>query len=276
MLAEDQQFAVRHVWLEYRCKKDDPPRRMPLFEPGPEVKERPQRVPVIRKLFLKEFKHLDPAAGGLKENDVLTIQACADDYDDVSAGKEPGRSHEVEIRIVGQNALELVVNQAQAKVQQELVILRLMQQEAAKKVNDVQQRLKETGKLTQDDLDKLIQAEETQRQVRDHIGDKKEGLRAEVERIRETLRENPLPRSGSERRMDRVAEELDRLARDELPQIEPRLTNARKQDENGPTKQDRAAARATGRAEGEPGPRRRAPGPGKREGRRRGRTAGQR
>jgi hypothetical protein len=244
VLAEDQQFAVRQVWLEYRCKKTDPPRRLPLFVPGPEMKERPQRVPVGRKLALKDFKHLDPAEGGLKDGDVLTIQACADDYDDVSAGKEPGRSHEVEIRIVGQNALELVINQAQAKVQQDLVALRKLEDEATKKVNDVQQRLKENGKLTQDDLDQLLQAEETQRLVRDRIGDEKEGLRAEVERIRETLRENPLPRSGSETRMERVAKELDRLSREELPQIEPRLTNARKQDEGGPNKQDRAAARA--------------------------------
>ncbi len=241
VVAEDQQFAVRHVWLEYRCKKTDPPRRLPLFAPDAGVKERPQRVPIVRKLALKEFKHLDPAEGGLKEGDVLTIQACADDYDDVSAGKEPGRSHEVEIRIVGQNALELVINQAQAKVQQELVILRKMQQEATKKVNDVQQHLKQTGKLSEQDLDQLLQAEDTQRQVREHIGDKKEGLRAEVERIRETLRDNPLPRSGSEKRLERVAEELDRLTRDELPQIEPRLTNARKQDDGNKT--DRAEAR---------------------------------
>ncbi len=243
-LAEDQQFAVRQVWLEYRCKKSDPPRRLSLFEPPAGLKERPQRIPVIRKLALKDFKHIDPAEGGLKEGDILSIQACADDYDDVSAGKEPGRSHVVEINIVGQNALEIVVNQAQAKVQQDLVFLRKMQQEATKKVNDVQQRLKETGKLTENDHDQLVQAEETQRQVRDHIGDKKEGLRAEVERIRETLRENPLPRSGSEKRMERVAEELDRLTREELPQIEPRLTNARKQDEAAsPNKQERAAAR---------------------------------
>src|SRR5262249_27612025 len=203
VLAEDQQFAVRHVWLEYRCKKADPPRKMALFAPAADVKDRPQRVPVIRKLALREFRHLDPAEGGLREGDILTIQACADDYDDVSAGKEPGRSHEVEIRIVSQNGLELLINQEQAKVQQELVILKQKQQEATKKVTDVQQHLKQTGKLSPEDLDQLLQAEETQREVRDHIGDKKEGLRADVERIRQTLRENPLPRSGSEKRMER-------------------------------------------------------------------------
>lgn len=243
VLAEDPQFAVRHVWLEYRCQKADPPRRLPLFAPGPDVKERPQRVPLFRKLALKEFKHLDPAAGGLKEGDVLTIQACADDYDDVSPDKEPGRSHEVEIRVVSRNALELVVNQAQARVQQELVILKKMQEEATKKVSEVRQHLKQTGQLSPEDLDQLLQAEETQRQVRDRVGDKKEGLRSEVERIRETLRENALPRSGSEKRMERVAEELDRLARDELPQIEPRLTNARKQNDRGDAKPNKEAAR---------------------------------
>jgi hypothetical protein len=244
VVAEDQQFAVRHVWLEYRCKKTDEPRRMKLFAPGPDVKERPQRVPVIRKLALREFRHVNPIDGGLKEGDILTIQACADDYDDVSSGKEPGRSHEVEIRIVGQNALELLINQAQARVQQELLILKQRQQDATKKVNDVQQHLKQAGNLTPEDLDQLLQAEEAQREIRDHIGDKKEGLRADVERIRQTLRENPLPRSGSEKRMERVAEELDRLARDELPQIEPRLTNARKQDEGAkPNPADKAAAR---------------------------------
>jgi len=245
VLAEDPQFAVRNVWLEYRCKKTDPPRRLRLFAPGPDVKERLQRVPVIRKLTLnKEFKHVDPAEGGLKDGDTLTLQACADDYDDVSAGKEPGRSVEIEIRIVSRNALELVVNQAQARVQQELVILKKMQQDATKKVSDVQQHLKQSGKLSPDDLDQLLQAEEMQKQVRDRVGDKKEGLRAEVERIRETLRDNPLPRSGSEKRMDRVAEELDRLSRDELPQIEPRLTNARKQDDRGnnAANPDKAAA----------------------------------
>jgi DNA repair exonuclease SbcCD ATPase subunit len=243
--AEDQQFAVRHIWLEYRCKKTDEPRRLKLFAPGPEVKERPQRVPINRRLALKEFRHINPAEGALKEGDVLTIQACADDFDDVSAGKEPGRSHEIEIRIVSQNALELLINNAQARVQQELVILKQKQQEATKKVSDVQQQLKQNGKLSPDELDKLVQAEETQREVRDAVGDKKEGLRAEVARIRQTLRENPLPRSGSEKRMERVGDELDRLARDELPQIEPRLTNARKQDDAGKqNKPDKATARA--------------------------------
>ena len=246
VLAEDPQFAVRHVWLEYRCKKNDPPRRLPLFAPGPDVKERLPGVPVIRKLApSKDFRHLNPADGALKDGDTLTLQACADDYDDVSAGKEPGRSVEIEIRIVSRNALELVVNQAQARVQQELVILKKMQQDAMKKVADVQQHLKQTGKLSPEDLDQLLQAEEMQKQVRDRVGDKKEGLRAQVERIRETLRDNPLPCSGSEKRMDRVAEELDRLTRDELPQIEPRLTNAAKQDDraNNPANPDKAAAR---------------------------------
>ena len=43
------------------------------------------------------------------------------------------------------------------------------------------------------------------------------------------MRDNHLPRSGSQERLDAVAEELDRLGREELPQIEPLLTDALKE-----------------------------------------------
>ena len=52
------------------------------------------------------------------------MQAGADDFDDVTFNKQPGLSHEVEIYIVGRNALEIELNQEQAKIQQELLRLR--------------------------------------------------------------------------------------------------------------------------------------------------------
>ena len=314
ILAQDQKdepkYAVRHVWLEYRWKKAgkrdaEPPQRLPLFTPPADVKERPQRVPVVKKIPLKDFPPLDPAAGRPAEGDILTLQACADDYDDVSADKEPGRSAPLDIHIVSPNLLEKQIDFAQAEVQKKLVVLHQRQQDALKLVKDVRDQFEKTGKLSLDaeakkkeseaaeltrqaeqkekeaadreqsvkdkplddperkkakeeaanlrqeaererqkaaqlqqkakelraNFDKLLQAEDTQRQVRDAIDDqRKEGVRADVERIRETLRQNPLPRSGSEKRMERVAEELDRLTRDVLPTIESDLTNPRKDE----------------------------------------------
>src|SRR5262249_23400852 len=90
-------------------------------------------------------------------------------------------------------------------------------EEEAAKLREQAQQLRQQA---HERRDKRPQAEENQRQVRDAIeNQKKEGVRADVERIRETLRQNPLPRSGSEKRMERVAEELDRLTQDVLPKV---------------------------------------------------------
>src|SRR5262249_28262472 len=184
-LVEDQTFAVRSAWLEYRCAKDDPPRPLPLFDhelsalgvaraaglvhgvpaagalPPPRV--RPKRVPIDARLSLRLFKHADGAA--LKEGDILTIQVCADDFDDVSVDKQPGRSHEVEIRVVARNAVDLALSREEAKVQQELVRLREQEREALKKVAEAQARLRQNGKLDADDVEKLLHAEQLQQQI---------------------------------------------------------------------------------------------------------------
>src|SRR5262249_48416513 len=187
---------------------------------------------VTRRLSLRQFFHLDPWGDPLKEGDVLTLNVAADDFDDVTPHKQPGRSHEVEIRIISRNALDLLLNQEEAKVQQELVRLEKLQQEASKKVADVQRQLRQNAKLQPDDLSKLLDAEQVQQQIRARIRDDQQGLRTEVARILDTLRNNKLPRSGTHQRMEKVKAGLDRLAREELPQIEPRLTNARKEAEN--------------------------------------------
>ena len=148
--AEDKEFALRSVYLEYRCKKDDPPRRLSLYDhqavgalppllaslagpsfpggtplpgvadPVPGLRLRPKVLQITRLLSLGEIKHLDQSE--LKEGDVVTFQACADDFDDVAVHKEPGRSQEVELRIISQAALEANLNQAQAQVQHQLLL----------------------------------------------------------------------------------------------------------------------------------------------------------
>jgi hypothetical protein len=240
----DPQYAVRSVFLEYRTKKTDSPRSMQLWdyhtagfaiawalvaqvEP---VRLRPVVVPIHQPISLRRFHH--PNGEPLKEGDVLTFQLCGDDFDDVSVNKAPGRSHEIEIRIIGRNQLDLIVNQEEANVQQELVRLENLQGKAKQKVKETQDQLRKNGKLKPEDVTKLLDAEQQQQQIRERVGDRQEGLRSEVARILESLKNNKLPRTGTQDRMDRVQSSLDRLAREELPQIEPRLTNARKEAEN--------------------------------------------
>jgi hypothetical protein len=251
LTVEDPAYAIRSVFLEHRTGRDVPVVRLPLYDhdrfgtalpqllaglasplppPTPFVKLRPRRLQVARRLPLDRIRHADGSA--LKEGDMVILQACADDFDTVRPDKSPGRSHEVELRIVGLPALEAILHRAQAEVQQELVRLREIEREAIQKVAaaDKQQRL--TGQLRPEDIDQLIQAEHLQQQIRARVGTREEeGLRAAVHRVLQTLRDNHLPRSGAHERMELARDELDRLAREELEQIEPLLTNARKQSE---------------------------------------------
>src|SRR5262249_25398699 len=149
---------------------------------------------VTRRLSLRQFFHLDPWGDPLKEGDVLTLNVAADDFDDVTPHKQPGRSHEIEIRIINRNALDLLLNQDQAKVQEELLLLRQQERDALKKVADAETRWKRTGQLTPEDVDQLHQAEQLQQQIRERVGtNKEEGLRAKLERLQETMRDNHLP-----------------------------------------------------------------------------------
>src|SRR5207248_42804 len=68
-------------------------------------------------------------------------------------------------------------------------------------------------------------------QLRGRLGNEQEGLRAEVARLRQALRDNPLPPSPAGERLDTLAAELDRLAREEVEPVEPLLTAARKEAE---------------------------------------------
>jgi hypothetical protein len=247
VVVEDPQFAVRTAYLEYRTGRDEAPRTLPLYDPAGFVRRvvvpwagvgvlaagaprlRPQHLDFRRPLALKDIRH--PDGSRLKDGDVVILQACADDFDDVLVNKEPGRSHQVEIRVVGREELDLVLNQEQSRIQQDLVRLREKERDAVQKVTAAENKLKKGETLTPEELDQLLQAEQLQQQIRERVGDHKEGLRAEVERVLDTLKQNGMQSSGARERMKRVERELDRLAENELQQIEPRLTSARKQAE---------------------------------------------
>ena len=77
----------------------------------------------------------------------------------------------------------------------------------------------------------LAEAEQLQQQVREKVGNEKEGLRAEIAKLRETLRQNGMANSNAMERMKNVSRDLDRIAERELDQIEPKLANVRKMND---------------------------------------------
>lgn len=329
VLVEDD-FAIRSAWLEYRTGSGEAPRTVRLFDAergvaaalapfagvaglaAPAPRLRLPRLQFLRALPIRSLRRAD--GGPLREGDTVVLQACANDFDDVSVGKEPGRSHEVTIRIVGRDVLEAELNREQAHIQQELVQLRDRQREALGKVKELDSRLRQGGKAlpereaaeaeaaaqkaaqeARDEIDRadkadsaearekhraqaqalqaeaqkqdalarelkrqamqLPEAAQLQQKIRERVGNEREGLRAELDRLREMLRQNSMENSNAMERMSRVAREIDRLAERELEQIEPRLTNARKlaELEDERTRQERRAEadRKTKQAEDE-------------------------
>jgi hypothetical protein len=246
VVAEDPQYGIRDAFVEYRTRTGGPVQRLSLYDhrdgPAPllaplagvaafanPARPRPTRLAFRRPLRVADIHH--PEGEPLREGDVVVVQGCADDYDDVTVDKEPGRSHQVEIRIVGRNALEVVLDQEQARLQQDILRLRQKQREAQKKVADAERQLRKGQKPTPEDQESLLQAEQAQQQIRERVGDDKEGLRADAARLLQTLRQNGLEDSAARERLRDVARELDRLGENELQQIEPKLSEARRQAE---------------------------------------------
>ncbi len=260
VLVEDPQYAVRSVALEVRCGINEATQRRILYDhrltaeviDGLTAVPMPRpRLPLVRvnqRFSLSSIKHADGKP--LREGDVVTLAVSADDFDDVTLDKKPGRSHEVEIRIIGPAALEALLNQAQAQVRQELLRLREQERAARQKVAAVEKQWRNVGQLKREDLDHLAQAEQLQEQVRGRVGDERQGLRAEARRIVQAMKDNHLPRSGAQERMETVQAELDRLARAELEPIEPLLANARKENElaAAPKKPEKGERGALGQA----------------------------
>ena len=139
MTAEDDFFAVRRAYLEFRRKDDKgnfldrQPRRLPLYDhasmgwalpqlmaglanmplsiPGPPLRLRAKALDVERRWSIN---------GLAEEGQSLVIQAVAEDFNDVLAHPQPGRSQEVELRVVARSVLAGNLADAQAQIQKDL------------------------------------------------------------------------------------------------------------------------------------------------------------
>ncbi|HVL11592.1 MAG TPA: hypothetical protein VM529_03455 [Gemmata sp.] len=234
--ADDPEYGVRATFLEYRVGRNgalrtlrledvrDVARAMPAAVGAAAPEPRPQSArPEPRVLALAAFTRDDgsPLRGG----DVLVLRGAADDWDDVTAAKQPGRSAEVEIVVAEPDAVELWLQQNLSELRKDLARVREQQQEAREKVGEV--AVQPDGSLAPADRDRLLAAEQAQRQLAGRISDRAEGLRAKVDLLRGTVRANKLPRSTTTARVEAAADQLGRLADRDLPVIEPSLTQAR-------------------------------------------------
>src|SRR5205085_6540914 len=114
----------------------------------------------------------------LRAIDNLICQVVAEDFDDVTVPKAPGRSHEVELHVVGRAALLTEVQKAEADVQREMKEMLQLQQNALDRTAPAESQRRQSGTLRPEDHDRLVHAEQLQQQLRARLGNDREGLRA--------------------------------------------------------------------------------------------------
>jgi hypothetical protein len=236
------------VRVEYRFGPDGPTQALPWYDgstagrvipaaasfmrspvplpPSAPLRLRPQQLGFEQRISLSRFRH--PDGSPLNPGDVVIVQVAADDFDDVNPFKIPGRSHEVELVVVTRPDLEGVEQQAQGDVREEIARLFAQQRAARTKVQEAIQQARNTGTLRPEDQDKIAQAEQTQQQIKNRINNPEDGLRAQLEKLRQAARDNRLPRSATIERLDEATAELGRLATEEFEPLEADLADARK------------------------------------------------
>lgn len=244
---DDPMFAVRQVQLEARTKANQPAQLLPLYDgellgkllprlltldSTARQRLRPQHIAIDRRVSLSSFRRADgkPLAIG----DVLTVAVIADDFDDVSPGKPSGRSHEVEIKIVGRDRFEAKVNQSRSDIARALGDLHKLQAEALDLSGMAERIRRSTGQLAPEDRGQLARSESLQQQVRERLGNEREGLVAAAERLRQTVFDNPGASATVRGQAERLANELGRLAREVVEPIAPLLSAARQETDAVP------------------------------------------
>jgi hypothetical protein len=258
-IATDKLFGLKDVFIEYRIGQTGTMRREPIFDavvagkllpavgllmrgpiPIPLVESSKfQSFEIDQRINLQRFRHADGSS--LKEGDVLILRVAATDFDTVNPIKLPGRSHEIELQIVGRSQLEGVVQQALANLRGELLQIKEMEREARTKVQEAIKQQRQSGNLRDEDKDKLQQAEQLQQQIRARIQAPEDGLLADAAKLKQMVKDNQLGKSQATERIDTVLGELNRLAAEEFDPIEQALAEAKK---NNPGKEKSPLAKA--------------------------------
>ena len=221
-LVEDEIFAIRSVWLEYRRKNangvwlDNEPQREIWFEP---TADRPKSLEQPR------LPGVWPLAKRFKEGETVVLCVCADDFNDLVTPKLVGRSDVLELHIVGKEKLDELVNEAFQKIQQDIVRLSIEQDQALKLVRDT---LTEKNLPMPSKDKKLVVAETNQGQIQKAVGtNDEEGLRQELADLKRWMEDNKMPPSELKYLAATVASKLEGVARTDLQQIESALAEAR-------------------------------------------------
>lgn len=103
-----------------------------------------------------------------------------------------------------------------------------LQKRAKQETQELQTQLEKVGELRSQDLDQLRRADLDQRQTTSRLTHPVDGVETQAKQLLEEFKGNRLNDEQTEQRLERLANELDRLEREELPEAERALTRAQK------------------------------------------------
>jgi hypothetical protein len=244
---EDRRYAYRRVGLEYRIAPDGPVRSIPLADvqhagtvlpalAGPVGTIRPQPTRYEGSFEFPVSGFLRDDGTPVRDGDVLILWAAADDWDDVTPGKGPGRSDPVQIRIVSKEGAEAFVLEQLGPLRKEIAAARDQERMARAKLDEVMPN--PDGTLTPADREKLLAVEAAQRQVRDKVA----AVRARAGLLRDAVLTNGLTGTPTGDRVEAVADGLDRLAERDLAAVGPALAEGRQLAARSPNRDAATAA----------------------------------
>jgi hypothetical protein len=240
MLAEDEIFAVKSVYLEVIRKNQDGtlidtvPTRISLYEPGrlgdamravtgslvPFERIVPMQPKRIEMAMLWQLKKQ------YKIGDILSVQMCADDYCDVFTPRLPGRSTAIEMRIVSDDELAQQNENMMAELKKDLDGIRKIEAEAKDELDKLPKDQKPDAKV----LDDLIEAGQKLKAAQERIGLKNdEGVREKLEKMQQSMKDNKVSNPEMQDQIRGLSQELERLVQEEFPRVEQQLQEARKQ-----------------------------------------------
>lgn len=244
--ADDETFALRSIFAEYRRTgpdvTDNGPQVAVLALPNGYDKDLPEKgsfqlaAPLVQAesneipALKRKPKRVEVASrwrldNRFKVGEVINLRIGADDYCDVYGKRQPGFSHEVQIQIVSKGELVKAVEEKLKGFQQDLKKIEAMQKEA----HDIVKEIEKKDKITAKDVERLVEAEQKQKEIRDIIGTPEDGMRKELDKLQQLLKDNKMKDSEAQMRTGMIKGALDQLARQELPQIDSTLPQARKE-----------------------------------------------
>ena len=239
VLAKDD-LGLREVRLAYQLNEDAAPTSIPLVmiaggapatassraeaENSKTVAGAPPATTTLTPEYVWKLAELELQPGSR----IVFRAEATDDYDLTPQG-HVGRSTPRTILIVSKEDKQKELAGRVGELLEDLREAAALQQRARQQTNELQTQLDTAGELRPQDIDQLQRIELDQRQAASRLTHPADGVQSQALQLQEEFQANKLDDVETQRRLDRIVDELSRLGRDQFPEIERALTRAAKE-----------------------------------------------